>query len=369
MSQTDLRTVRGRDLRGDDNGWFGPLMLGTQDRRTRDALRVMTRRRETNVAAFLQRSGLRIMRGGNEKDTGVHFPVRLDKQGNEVPVNIVRLPAGPGPEVVEGYRTLFSGNVLLVPRSFKGLRVLEGAHAFNSTYYGIAFADTSVGTSVEYMEKTEPADALHALHAFLDSGVVRYFSALFGATVLLDKARFEKGDLLALPCPFRDAAEPAFRDLRGSPDVDGAILDALGAGADLRRAVKEFLAFSKGYADAQLPADAFAEVDAERIDIYVERLRRELAAGFTDRFAPAVTVVGQGEGLVDLRVAFGIDAGKGSSDPIERDGRFVASSVISFDADAGVARLRKSSAQFAWMADQAVEDAGEIVRQVVAGRA
>lgn len=373
VSQTDLRTVRGRDLRGDANGWFGPLMLGTQDRRTRDALRIMTRRREATVAAFLQRSRLRIMRGGNEEDTGVRFPMRRDKRGNEVPVNIMRLPDGPGPEVSDGYRTLFSGSILLVPRSFKGLRVLEDAYAFNSTYYGIAFADMvdgdPVGTSVEIMGGAARTEALHGLHAFLASGVVRYFSALYGATVLLDGARFEKGDLLTLPCPFEDAAEPAFRELRRSPDVDGAILDALGAGADLRRAVKEFLAFSEGYADAQLPAGAFTEVDDERIEIYVDRLRRELAASFTDRFAPAVTIVGRGEGLVDLRVAFGAGGDQDASGPIGRDGTFVASSVVAFDAGAQVARLRKSSALFAWMVDQAVEDAGELVRQVVAGRA
>ena len=39
--------------------------------------------------------------------------------------------------------------------------------------------------------------------AYVNSTIVRYFASLFGASYLMDKARLEKKDLLAFPCPFR----------------------------------------------------------------------------------------------------------------------------------------------------------------------
>lgn len=372
VSQTDLHTTHSRDLQGDANGWFGPLILGTVDRRTRDALRTLTHGRKLTVAGFLDRSGLRILRGGNDEETGFAFPKRIDNRGREVSVNLVRLPDGPGPKVTGAYRALFSGNILLVPRTFKHLRVLKDPHAFNSTFYGIVFArggDGEVETRKAVIDVAKQAESLENLRIFLDSGVVRYFAALYGATVLLDGARFEKGDLLALPCPFRDVADLAFLALGRSSDPNPAILDALGAGADLRNAVTEFLAFSDGYADAQLPKQAFAEADDDNIKTYMERFHRELAASFTERVQPLATVARRGEGLVSIRVSFGDRTAAEARDPTEPDGTFVASSVIGFDREAGVAVLRKSSALFAWMSDQAVEDAGEVVRQVMSGSA
>lgn len=372
VSQTDLHTSHVRDLQGDDNGWFGPLVLGTVDRRTRDALRTLAARRDRTVAGFLRNSRLRIQRGGNAEETGFAFPTRADMQGRLTTQNLVRLPNGPGPRVTDAYRTLFSGHVLLVPRTFKNLRVLQDPHAFNSTFYGIAFdggPDTEPVTGgAKALNQAEKLRGLRSLRAFLDSGVVRYFAALYGATVLLDGARFEKGDLLALPCPFDDIADPAFQALRHSEDVDAAILDALGAGADLRRAVVEFLSFSEGYADAQIPPDAFEEAGDNHVQTYMERFQRELAASFTERARPTAVIVGSGEGIVSIRVSFGRGNSEPADDPAEPDGTFVASSVVSFDREAGVALLRKSSALFAWMSDQAVDDAGEVVRQVASGR-
>jgi hypothetical protein len=37
---------------------------------------------------------------------------------------------------------------------------------------------------------------------YVNSSVLRYFASLFGASYLMDKAKFEKNDLQALPCPF-----------------------------------------------------------------------------------------------------------------------------------------------------------------------
>lgn len=376
VSQTDLHTAHVRDLQGDANGWFAPLVLGTVDRRTRDALRTLTGQRKATVAGFFERSRLRILRGGNAEETGFAFPKRIDRQGREVTQNLVRLASRPGPEITNAYRALFSGNVLLVPCTFKNLRVLQDPHAFNSTFYGILFDDLTTNSdsttrddAFRPLTSAEKLRGLHSLRAFLDSGVVRYFAALYGATVLLDGARFEKGDLLALPCPFGSVADPAFQFLFEAQDVDAAILDALGAGPDLRQAVEEFLYFSQGYADAQIPPDAFKEAGEADIRIYMERLQRELAASFTERFRPTATVVGTGGGLVSIRISFGRKDVHEAYDRTEPDGTFVASSVVSFDRKAGIAMLRKSSALFAWMSDQAVEDAGELVRQVASGGA
>lgn len=373
VSQTDIQSVRSLELQDDTNGWFAPLILGALDRRTRQALRTVSEDGDRTVAGFLDRSGLRIMRGGNEEDSGFVYP-KVRKGLKVVPANLVALPDGPGPEVKGIYRPLFSGNVLLVPRNFRYLRLLAEPHAFNSSFYAIASAARWSEGAPGMKEKRPPKPmtseaedaALAGLLAFFESGVAGYFAALYGATVLLDGARFEKRDILAMPFPFGDSDDPAFRGLQNAPDVDAAILDALGAGSDLRKAVADFMDFSRGYADARLPEEAFDEVDGAALGEYVDRFGREMAVNFTARLAPRISVGERRDGVIELRVSFGFESK--ARDPEQRDGTFVAASVISFDREAGIGLVKKTSARFAWMSDQAVEDAGALVRLVAADR-
>ena len=131
-------------------------------------------------------------------------------------------------------------------------------------------------------------EALLSLGAFLKSGVAEYFATLFGATYLMDGARMEKGDIGMLPCPFTSVDDPAFLALHELSDIDEAILDAMSAGQDLRHAVREFASFNKNYIDAQLPLNTFEIVDSSTVDLFLNRLQRELGGSFTQRFTPSI---------------------------------------------------------------------------------
>ncbi|MCP1549648.1 MULTISPECIES: hypothetical protein [Methylorubrum] len=115
-----------------------------------------------------------------------------------------------------------------------------------------------------------------------------------------------------------------------------------------------------------MPETAFEEVSDDTLEAYVRRFRREVAVNFTDRFAPSIAVGDRRDGVIALRVSFGCEAA--DRDPEPNDGTFVAASVISYDRDAGIGLIKKTSALFAWMSDQAVEDAGALVRLVAADR-
>jgi hypothetical protein len=368
VSQTDLQTVRAGEFRGGDNGWLGPLMLGPFDRRMRSALRTWADARGLTVAGFLQRSGLRMQRGGDPVETGVPRRVLPGKKTAE---NLFRLTPDELRNADPRYRPLFLGNVLLVPRNFREIRLLETPHAFTSTHYGIAPErrwqekyDSTQPVESEGPEVHRERRTLLALGAFLGSGVVEYFASLFGATYLMEGARMEKGDIGVLPCPFESSVDSSFAGLLHAPSVDDAILDAMGAGEDLRQAVAEFGSFNRHYIDAQIPEDTFDVVDVKTVDAFVGRLSRELAGSFTERFAPSVEVGPRRSRSIALHVGFGRPPEPGAD--ASPDSTFVAASVISFDRRSLIGQVVKSDGRFAWTSEQAVADAEALARLVLA---
>lgn len=372
VSQTDLQTVRLREFQAGDNGWLGPLMLGSFDRRMRFALRTWADARDMTVAAFLRRSRLRMHRGGNPEETGVPRRVLPDKKTAE---NLFSITPAELRKVSSKYLPLFSGNVLIVPRNFRNLRLLDSPYAFTSTYYGIAPAARwmrhekiyeAEQVTVSQPKTNDDRSKLLALCSFLSSGVVEYFASLFGATYLMDGARLEKGDIGVLPCPFESADDPAFRALHDSTTVDDAILDAMGAGDDLRQAVKEFGSFNRHYIDGKLPFDMFEVVGATTIDAFVSRLRRELAGTFTERFAPSIKVGHQRSRSIALHVGFGRPPDADILVDMPLDSTFVAASVLSFDRQSSTGQVVKSESRFAWTSEQAVADAEVLPRLVMA---
>ena len=371
VSQTDLYSVRSRDLCSDTNGWLSATMLGVFDRRMREALAIWSANDHKTLGGLLTRSGLRIQRGGDPGETGV--PLH-NVSGQMKPSGLFRLDKKMFNRVSETYRPLFSAGVVLVPRNFRNARLLDEPHAYRSTYYAIAPAhrreaprrgiDSDWAAALETVQGDERLGLL-GLVAFLNSGVASYFASLFGAAFLMENARLEKGDISTLPCPYESTRTSGLQALATAADVDDRILDAMKAGSDLRVAVKEYMAFNKGFADAQLPDTAYDNVSAREIDDFVDRFSNELRGQFTKAHSPRVIISGQSGGIVALQVGFGDDAESTTSEDIAIDGTFVASSVIAFDHGTRIGRIAKSEARFAWMADQAVADAealGRILR-------
>jgi hypothetical protein len=382
VSQTDLHTVRSLDLRSGPNGWLGPIMFGPFDRRMRDALALLARDSERTFGDLLKRSGLQIRRGGDPDETGVpeQFAPGTAVSGptGAKPLGLFPLDRERFLGVKPVYRPIFSAGAILVPRTFREVRLLDGPHAFRSTYDAIAPARGRDEDIVDDEEKWARASTtasgtrragLLGVVAFLRTGVASYFASLFGASLHLEDARFEKGDLVTIPCPFRDLDDPGLWALADASDPDRAVLDAMNAGADLRTAVADHVRFNVGFLDAQMPQDAFAKVDGTMVDEFVERFERELRSLFTTAFQPRISVEAPERGTIRLIVTLGEGGRDARPDPIESDGSFIASSVIAFDRHRRSGTVVKSEGRFAWTADQAVADAEAMARVVRTTRA
>lgn len=372
VSQTDLHTVRSRDLLGGHNGWFSATMLGPYDRRLREALGTWSEQGDRTFGGFLRRSDLLIRRGGSPAETGLPAPERRTprRKGSKEPVlrpldeaSFAMLP----PE----YRNLFSAGAVLVPRTLRGFRLLDEPYAFSSTYNAIVPASPrpADGRSDEWRlasatVKGRRREGLLGMIRFLESGVMGYFASIYGATTLTEDARFEQGDLNVVACPFTDLDDPRLRALSHARDVDAVVLDAMNAGTDLRAAVEEFVAFNEGYLDGQSPGTAFEPARADEVERYVSRFERELGGQFGGNGAPMVRQGRPDAGFVRLDVIF-LGSDRVPAAPAARwDGRFVAASVIDFDPATRRGEVVKTRARFAWTSDQAVADADAMARIV-----
>jgi len=368
VSQTDLHPVRSHDLRFGANGWLSATMLGVFDRRMREALLTWSSEGDRTLGQLLDRSGLRMQRGGDPVETGVPLHIL---PGRKKPEGLFPLNEDMLARVTDAYRPLFSAGIVLVPRTFRNSRVLDTPHAYRSTYYGIApayrWTASRSRSRDDWSESATivPEDehvGLLGLTAFLNSGVVAYFASIFGATFLMDNARMEKGDIGALPCPYENTRDPRLRALTESRHVDDLILDAMNAGPDLRDAVRDYVQFNEGFANAQLPDAAYNIVSQQEMTEFVGRFERELQGNFTEALRPTIVPDRRSEGTVTLRVNFGESMDSVSHSGPASDGTFIASSVITFERDTKVCTVTKSEARFAWMLDQAVADAEALAR-------
>jgi hypothetical protein len=201
---------------------------------------------------------------------------------------------------------------------------------------------------------------------YVNSSVLRYFASLFGASYLMDKARFEKNDLQALPCPFVDMNDADLLALESSTSVDEAILDAMKAGADFRAAFREFDQFRQHFANAQVPPDSQRPVSEAARETYVERLVAELQASFGSRREVNVRVDNH-DRKTFVSVGFGKKPPSGAG-KIDVSGQFLGTSIVTYDSESDISLIVKSPTRHAWTIDQAVADAMAVSREIRSAR-
>lgn len=359
-SQSELDVQRSVDFQRGDNGWFRQAMLGGLDRRMSDALQMWSAERSATFGDFLRNSGLIISKGGSERETGIR---RKQEEG------VKALTREQLPSVQPGFRGRFAGNVILVPRSMAAAAYFPDPVAYSSSYNAIipeaqhlAFKERADANIVPL-----PGDAVNSLLRYLDSGVLRYFASLFGATYLMDKTRFEKNDLLSLPCPYADMDSDAFRNLASVDDVDQTILQRMDAGDEFREAFFEFDTFRKEYANSQIPVDTMKRPADDIKELYRARLADEIAASFDRNRRIDVRVLDVSADQSDVVVDFVSGRLRDvleSLKPAELSGRFLSGSIVSVDRDRGFAAISKPAARFAWTLDQAVADALALRREI-----
>lgn len=357
VAPTDVQAFLVRDLREGTAGWFEQAMLSALDRRTLRALSTWTSIKAFSLSDFLDRSKLVMHKGLSPADTGVE---RLEVDGRTEQIS--PLTAGELDRIPAKYRARFAGDVVLLPRTPGQSAIhLAGPRQFPTTFNVILPAERDSAaedeTSGSREKKKAWRNAVPALLAYFNSGLVNYFSSLYAPTYLIDAMRFERNDLLQVPCPFRDLTDPKFLALGDAVDVDEAILDAMGAGDEFRSAFREFQSFRKDFGNAQVPESAFEEPSNRELCGYLTRLQVELdAASNVGGRAICETLPAT---KVDGRRIVTVLIGGAARDELPQppDGGFLGASSVAVSHSARAAILVKSVARYAWTIEQAVADA------------
>jgi hypothetical protein len=192
---------------------------------------------------------------------------------------------------------------------------------------------------------------------------MRYFASLFGASYLMDKARFEKNDLLSLPCPFVDMHDACLLDISSSESADDSILEAMSAGADFKAAFREFDNFRKHFANAQIPPGSMRPVSEAARETYLNRLVAELQASFGLKRAVNVLVEASSSRRTYVIVAFGKKP-PARATGVDVTGQFLGTSIVTYDPKTDASLIVKSPTRHAWTIDQAVADAVALGREI-----
>ncbi|WP_175577266.1 N-6 DNA methylase [Rhizobium oryziradicis] len=354
-SDADVEVMRVADFQQGPNGWFRPAVLGRLDRRLNEALTDWSSLTKRTFGDFLERSELEISRGGSRNETGI------ERAGE----NIVALSAADVRRVTSDFRGLFAGNVILVPRSMSGATYYSDPVAYPSTYNGIIPSAQQKAFAVDPNAKTfamEPA-VVNSIKAYLDSDILRYFWFLFGPTYLMDNARLERGDLLAFPCPFRDAEDYRFIELGRSADPNDVILTAMEAGSEFRSSFEEFRTFRKKFANGKMPKESLDLFKGGAEKPYLKRLRDELVAALPSRPDLAVSWAAVDEGRADVTVLFDRRFSQQKT-TTDLNGKYLSSSVLFLQPDVAQIVVAKPRSRYAWTVEQAVSDAGAILAEI-----
>jgi hypothetical protein len=300
LDRADVQIIRHDTVARNPRGWFEAFMLRPVDRQIHGYLEdgVSTGKQATlhTLGAAI---GARVSRGGNPAETGVDrahlIDAPLSDDSGEASKSALLNGAGLGeatladmlPEsqfsnVRTSYRNRFGGNVLLIPRNMKNIRVVEYPLGFTSSTTALFF-DRPASTITARELKL-----LKAVGRFLRSDIGLYLIATTGRRWLMDRRNLEPEDLNALIVPITGLDDPRIDGINECEDdaLEDYLLQCLGLEDDLKSAVTEFLGFRMGFKDGDVPRMALVEPDDKFVQAYAGVLRRNLAAllGRNDAF-------------------------------------------------------------------------------------
>ena len=402
LDRADVQTVRHESLARNPRGWFEAFMLRPIDRQVHQLLEdgVLLDRLAT-LESLGQRLNARISRGGNSAETGVDRAYLIDAP-TEDPQDAVQaqlvgldfdaagssasdtLPEAQWARVRPAYRNRFGGNVLLIPRNLKNIRVIDKPTGYTSSTTALFF-DKPAGEVTE-REKT----LLEAVGRFLRSKVALYLVATIGRRWLMDRRNVEPEDLKALYVPIVDLDDPRIDGIlaRSGSELEAYILDVLGVGPELQRAVKEFIGFRIGFQDGEVPLKALKAPQTDEIANYVRVLRhtledligREGAFDLDSIVDPKLGVAAVGARFNKRRRMPDPDAPTNLDQhdllcvraltAYVRSGAnsFTNSLTLHYDAEAATVTVVKPLEYFRWTIDSAFSDGRQIMTAFSTGR-
>lgn len=368
VNSADVETHRLRDLVRTPEGWFDHLILRPLDRRYARHLKAWTDQTSKSLGGFLRMSGLRMSRGGSPTQTGLpdRLLLKADYQ-QALDLDGLGFSSYPHNELLQydpigHFAKLFSGNVLLIPRSMNDAIFVEQPTGFSSTFNAIYFAEGQVDAAKKRL--------MSAMACYLMSDVANYFYALIGKSWILDHARLEKYDLEAVPFPVEGTTDMALDTLLSNDQtlITTLVAERMGLDRSFADTVKEYRDFRSGYEDSQLPAASLQRPSDAELGRYRSMLEVQLAQTFGSRALASVEF--QGSGDKDYFAALSIhlqrrgDAASSSVAktvlPAPLPGQFSPYSAISYNPKTNVVDILKPWTHVAWTIEQAFADARSV---------
>lgn len=365
VNSSDVETHRLRDLTKTPDGWFDHLILRPLDRRYARHLQAWTDRTSQSLGDFLQHFGLRMLRGGSPQQTGLPSELLLKADYRQV----LGLDGfGPGSyrhdqlsrHALSGhYAKLFSGNVLLIPRSMNDVVYVKEPVGFSSTFNAIYYTQREAGPGEQKL--------LAAMASYLMSDVAHYFYALVGKSWILDHARLEKHDLQTVPFPVKGTDDPALETLSNDDQtaITALIAERMGLDRSFVAAVQEYKNFRSGYEDSQLPASSLQAPSSAEIGRYKAMLDEQLSQAFGSKSETVVNIdeAAKSERFARIAVSVGRKGTQLASGAhaLPQDsaglGQFNPYSVITFYRAENIVAVTKPWTHVAWTIEQAFTDA------------
>jgi len=369
----DVETHRLRDLVRSPESWFDYLMLRPLDRRYARHLKAWTERTRKSLGDFIAAAGLRMSRGGSPTQTGLpaHLLLKADYR-NVLGLDGLGLASYPYDELQQHdidtqFKDLFSGSVLLIPRSMKDAVFIAAPIGFSSTFNAIYFPQHRASDNEKRL--------LSAMAKFLLSDVAHYFYALIGKSWILDHARLEKHDLEAVPFPVNGVNDEALSTLLSGDQAAITMLvgGRMGLDDSFTEAVKEYVNFRSGYEDSQLPADSLQRPDNGNVDRYKSMLATQLAQVFGSHAETSVqlqnTRDGDYFGYLQIQLGRRAEGTKPSATKsypaAPQSGEFSPYSIINYDPRANSVAIVKPWTHVAWTMEQAFADARRVSAAVI----
>lgn len=182
------------------------------------------------------------------------------------------LPAEELERVRQSYRHRFGGNVLLIPRNLKYVRIQRHPYGFTSSTIAMFFDKPAADVTEKELR------LLEAVRRFLYSKIGHYLVATTGRRWLMDRRNVEPEDVKSLYVPFTHLDDPRIDEvLRASGnELDQTLLKLFGLEGDLQRSIEEFLAFRLGFRDGDVPVLALARPDDNDLSSYRDMMRQRL---------------------------------------------------------------------------------------------
>lgn len=385
LDRSKIEFIRQHTLTKNDDALFSQLMLKPIDRHLREYIDdQIANGHLQSIGSWLDREDLGFERGGSPAQTRLpsskllgadkfknnnyrHAPgiqlLRVNTQQHLInPARLDYVLTDKDLEKVPaGFKRMFLGNILLVPRSMKGIAYCSKPIAFGSSLNAVYSKSGKRGQKLLRAK-------LVVLGRFLCTDVAAYLFAVNGRQWILDQARLEKSDLLRIPFPFTCDWERL--EVLSDKEFNQAVYEELNLDAWAKEAISEYAQFRVGYHDGKVPSNFSSPITvSENEDTYSHVMLAVLRQAFPRAQIKSAPPRNRFLTAADLVIQVNLDADRNVEPEIlegEAQKGVANDEMFLFSPNRWSGLIIKPNEKFRWTAESAYADSAHILRLLTA---